>query len=379
MASSPKGMSFQKISFTTSLKSKKENTTPFDYVHTLTNLNFISTSKYTTMTQLESLADINETIQEASSWIGLLRKELSKVIIGQQYLVDRLIIGLLTGGHVLLEGVPGLAKTLSVRSLAQAIDAQFHRIQFTPDLLPADIVGTLIYNPGDGEFHTKPGPIFANFILADEINRAPAKVQSSLLEAMQELQVTLGDKSYPLPKPFLVLATENPIDQEGTYPLPEAQVDRFMLKLKVGYPSKDEEKQILERMASTTPSLEVNAIIKPQQILETRPLIDKIYVDDQIKDYILALVFATRKPSEYGLNIAPLIQFGASPRATIALTIAAKAWAFMHGRGYVTPQDIKSIGMDVLRHRIIISYEAEAEAMTSEHIIQQIFESIPVP
>ncbi|GAB4272426.1 MAG TPA: ATPase [Opitutae bacterium] len=331
------------------------------------------------MTQLESLADINETIQEASSWIGLLRKELSKVIIGQQYLVDRLIIGLLTGGHVLLEGVPGLAKTLSVRSLAQAIDAQFHRIQFTPDLLPADIVGTLIYNPGDGEFHTKPGPIFANFILADEINRAPAKVQSSLLEAMQELQVTLGDKSYPLPKPFLVLATENPIDQEGTYPLPEAQVDRFMLKLKVGYPSKDEEKQILERMASTTPSLEVNAIIKPQQILETRPLIDKIYVDDQIKDYILALVFATRKPSEYGLNIAPLIQFGASPRATIALTIAAKAWAFMHGRGYVTPQDIKSIGMDVLRHRIIISYEAEAEAMTSEHIIQQIFESIPVP
>jgi len=327
----------------------------------------------------ENLAEINANIQEASSWVRLLREELGRVIVGQHYLIDRLIVGLLADGHVLLEGVPGLAKTLSVKSFAQAVDGKFQRIQFTPDLLPADIVGTLIYNPGVNEFQTKPGPIFANFILADEINRAPAKVQSALLESMQERQVTLGEATYPLPKPFLVLATENPIDQEGTYPLPEAQVDRFMLKLKIGYPTKEEEKEILNRMASTAPTEEIQPVIRCEQILETRALVDKTYIDDQIKDYILSLVFATRTPSDYGLNLAPLIQFGASPRATIALTLAAKAWAFLNGRGYVTPQDVKSIGMDVLRHRVIVSYEAEAEEMTSEDIIQKIFDTIPVP
>lgn len=327
----------------------------------------------------ESLAEINENVQKASSWVHLLREELGRVVVGQHYLIDRLIVGLLADGHVLLEGVPGLAKTLSVKSFAQAVDGKFQRIQFTPDLLPADIVGTLIYNPGENQFQTKPGPIFANFILADEINRAPAKVQSALLESMQERQVTLGETTYPLPKPFLVLATENPIDQEGTYPLPEAQVDRFMLKVKIGYPTKEEEKQILNRMASTAPSEDIQPVIRCEQILETRALVDEIYIDDQIKDYILSLVFATRTPNNYGLNLAPLIQFGASPRATIALTLAAKAWAFLNGRGYVTPQDIKSIGMDVLRHRVIVSYEAEAEEMTSEDIIQKIFDTIPVP
>ena len=327
----------------------------------------------------ENLAEVNESIKEASSWVRLLREELGRVVVGQHYLIDRLIVGLLADGHVLLEGVPGLAKTLSVKSFAQAVDGKFQRIQFTPDLLPADIVGSLIYNPGENKFQTKPGPIFANFILADEINRAPAKVQSALLESMQERQVTLGETTYSLPKPFLVLATENPIDQEGTYPLPEAQVDRFMLKLKIGYPTKEEEKQILNRMASTAPAEDIQPIIRCQQILETRALVDKIYIDDQIKDYILSLVFATRTPSDYGLNLASLIQFGASPRATIALTLAAKAWAFLNGRGYVTPQDIKSIGMDVLRHRVIVSYEAEAEEMTSEDIIQKIFDTIPVP
>jgi MoxR-like ATPase len=294
-------------------------------------------------------------------------------------LVDRLIVGLLADGHILLEGVPGLAKTLSVKSFAQAVDGKFQRIQFTPDLLPADIVGTLIYNPGENQFQTKPGPIFANFVLADEINRAPAKVQSALLEAMQERQVTLGETTYPLPRPFLVLATENPIDQEGTYPLPEAQVDRFMLKLKIGYPSKEEEKIILNRMASTAPAEAINHVIYCNEILETRALVDQIYIDEQIKDYILSIVFATRAPLDYGLNLAPLIQYGASPRATIALTLAAKAWAFLNGRGYVTPNDVKSIGMDVLRHRVIVSYEAEAEEMTSEDIIQKIFDTIPVP
>ncbi len=326
-----------------------------------------------------TLTESNERVKEAAAWVPRLREEIAKVIVGQSYLVDRLIVGLLANGHVLLEGVPGLAKTLSVRTLASAIQAHFSRIQFTPDLLPADIVGTLIYNPRDAVFTTKKGPVFANLVLADEINRAPAKVQSALLEAMQERQVTLGDETYPLPKPFLVLATENPIDQEGTYPLPEAQVDRFMLKLNVGYPSKQEERRILDSMASTAPQTEVSAVITPETILEARTVVDSIYVDDKIKDYIVDIVFATREPSKFGLQMDSFIQFGGSPRATIALTLAAKAWAFLQGRGYVTPQDVKTIGLDVLRHRVIPSYEAEAEDMTSEDIVQKVFDTVPVP
>lgn len=325
------------------------------------------------------LSAINEAVKEKGTWVADLRREIGTVIIGQHYLVDRLLVGLLANGHVLLEGVPGLAKTLSIRTLGQAIHAQFSRIQFTPDLLPADIVGTLIYNPAEGVFFTKKGPVFANLVLADEINRAPAKVQSALLEAMQERQVTLGDTTYPLPDPFLVLATENPIDQEGTYPLPEAQVDRFMLKLKVGYPTREEERLILDTMASTRAVPPVKPVIEPESILESRRIIDTLYVDDKIKDYIVSLVFATRKPSDYNLDLDPYVRFGGSPRATIALTLAAKAWAFMQGRGYVTPQDVKSIGMDVLRHRVIVSYEAEAEEIDSEQIIQAIFDKLPVP
>lgn len=322
---------------------------------------------------------MNEHVREAGAWIPLLRREISRVIIGQQYLVDRLLVGLLANGHVLLEGVPGLAKTLSIRTLGMAIDAQFSRIQFTPDLLPADIVGTLIYHPQSGDFVTKQGPVFANLVLADEINRAPAKVQSALLEAMQEHRVTLGDQTYALPEPFLVLATENPIDQEGTYPLPEAQVDRFMLKLKIGYPSKEEERQILDTMASTAPKTEVSPVITPEHILSARQVVDAIHVDDTIKDYIVELVFATRKPSDYGLDWDGFIEFGGSPRATISLALAAKAWAFLQGRGFVTPQDVKEIGMDVLRHRVIVSYEAEAEELTSEALIQKIFDTVAVP
>lgn len=326
-----------------------------------------------------TLHETNEKVKEAASWVPLLRQEISKVIIGQHYLVDRLLVGLLANGHVLLEGVPGLAKTLSVRTLASAIKADFSRIQFTPDLLPADIVGTLIYNPQKGEFHTRKGPVFAHLVLADEINRAPAKVQSALLEAMQERQVTIGDQTYPLPTPFLVLATENPIDQEGTYPLPEAQVDRFMLKLKVGYPSREEERKILDAMASTAPDTHVNGVISPADILAARKVVDSIYVDDKVKDYIVNIVFATRKPSDFGIKMDAYIQFGGSPRATIALTLAAKAWAFLQGRGYVTPQDIKTIGLDVLRHRVIPSYEAEAEDISSETIVTRIFDTVPVP
>ncbi|MEO0794123.1 MAG: MoxR family ATPase [Verrucomicrobiota bacterium] len=326
-----------------------------------------------------TLSEVNDQVKEASSWVPLLREEIAKVIVGQHYLVDRLIVGMLANGHVLLEGVPGLAKTLSVRTLASAVEADFSRIQFTPDLLPADIVGTLIYNPQKAEFFTKRGPVFANIVLADEINRAPAKVQSALLEAMQERQVTLGDETHALPAPFLVLATENPIDQEGTYPLPEAQVDRFMLKLKIGYPSREEERKILDSMASTTPKTEVKSVIKPEDIIEARKVVDQIYIDDKVRDYVVDLVFATRRPSDFGLNIDNFVQFGASPRATIALTLAAKAWAFLQGRGYVTPQDIKTIGVDVLRHRVIPSYEAEAEDFTSEHLVAKIFETVPVP
>lgn len=326
-----------------------------------------------------NIAAINESVKKASPWTQQIRGEIGKVIVGQSYLIERLLVGLLTGGHVLLEGVPGLAKTLSVRSLARTIQANFSRIQFTADLLPADIIGTLIYNPKDGAFSTKKGPIFANLVLADEINRAPAKVQSALLEAMQEHQVTLGDTTYPLPSPFLVLATENPIDQEGTYPLPEAQVDRFMLKLKVGYPTREEERLILDTHATTSGEADLNAVATPHDIIEARKVVDSIYIDDKIKDYIVDIVLTTRNPSVQKLDLAPYIQFGASPRATIALTLAAKAWAFLQGRGYVTPQDVKTIGMDVLRHRVITTYEAEAESLTSEDIVQKIFDTVDVP
>ncbi|MFP4068918.1 MAG: AAA family ATPase, partial [Opitutales bacterium] len=310
-----------------------------------------------------------DAIQAATRWIPRLREEIARVIVGQHYLVDRLLVGLLANGHVLLEGVPGLAKTLSIRTLAAATAADFKRIQFTPDLLPADIIGTLIYSPKDSTFHTRKGPVFANLILADEINRAPAKVQSALLEAMQERQVTIGDATYLLPEPFLVLATENPIDQEGTYPLPEAQVDRFMLKLKVGYPTRSDEREILDRMASTTPVLDVDAVTSLETIREARHLVNQVYVDPKIRDYIVDLVLATRDPGQYHLKLGHYIQFGASPRATISLTLAAKAWALMQGRSYVIPQDIKEIGMDVLRHRVIPGYEAEAEEITSEDLV----------
>ena len=322
---------------------------------------------------------INEEVQRASAVIRPIFTEISKVIVGQNYLVERLVIGLLANGHVLLEGVPGLAKTLSVKSLASTLNVKFARLQFTPDLLPADLIGTQIYNPQTGGFSTRRGPIFANLVLADEINRAPAKVQSALLEAMQEKQVTIGEQTFKLDEPFLVLATQNPIEQEGTYPLPEAQVDRFMLKLKIGYPSRSEEREILELMARTTPPPTASAVVSPAQILETRQVINDIYMDDKVKDYIVDVVCATREPEHYQIQLQGLIQLGASPRATIALTLAAKAYAFLKGRGYVTPQDVKSIGMDVLRHRVAVTYEAEAEDKTSETIIQKIFSELPVP
>ncbi|MGD1048896.1 MAG: AAA family ATPase [Candidatus Krumholzibacteriaceae bacterium] len=308
-----------------------------------------------------------------------VRVEIQKVIVGQEELIERLLVGLLCNNHILIEGVPGLAKTLSVTTLARTIQASFQRIQFTPDLLPADLIGTLIYNPRSGDFTTKKGPIFTNIILADEINRAPAKVQSALLEAMQERQVTIGDKTHPLDEPFMVLATQNPIEQEGTYPLPEAQVDRFMLKLKVTYPSKEEEKKILERMARSSTKIDVQPVISPKDILRLRQLADEIYMDEKVEDYILNIVQATRTPEKYGLDVGKLIQYGASPRATIYLAMASRAHALMQGRGYVTPQDVKSIGMDVLRHRVIITYEAEAEEKTSENVVGAIFDNIAVP
>ena len=323
--------------------------------------------------------DTNPELANATEWIPKLRNEIGNVIVGQSYLIDRLIIGLLANGHVLIEGVPGLAKTLSIRTLASATDANFKRIQFTPDLLPADIIGTLIYNPKESSFETRKGPIFANLILADEINRAPAKVQSALLEAMQERQVTLGEETFPLPEPFLVLATENPIDQEGTYPLPEAQVDRFMLKLKVEYPSKAEEREILDRMASTAPSLEVDIVTTLDAIRQTRKYVNQVHLDKKVRDYIVNLINSTRNPEDYGMKIGQFIQFGASPRATISLTLAAKAWALLKGRSYVVPQDVSEIGMDVLRHRVIPSYEAEAENMNSEDLVQSIFDAVPIP
>ena len=322
---------------------------------------------------------INEEVQKAGAFVQPLFTELNRIIIGQRYLLERLCIGLLANGHVLLEGVPGLAKTLAVKSLAASLNVKFSRLQFTPDMLPADVVGTQIYNPQTGSFTTRRGPIFANLVLADEINRAPAKVQSALLEAMQEKQVTIGEQTFRLEEPFLVLATQNPIEQEGTYPLPEAQVDRFMLKLKIVYPSRAEERQILDLMARTNNLPEIRPVIEAGDILRARQVINDIYIDDKVKDYIVDLVCATRDPQEYKIDVKDFISMGASPRATISLTLAAKAYAFLKGRGYVTPQDVKSIGMDVLRHRVAITYEAEAEEKTSETIIQKIFDELPVP
>ena len=322
---------------------------------------------------------IQQVVRESSRVLQTLTQQVERLVVGQRYVIDRLLVGLLTGGHVLLEGLPGLAKTLAVRSVAGAIRAQFRRIQFTPDLLPADLIGTQIYNPRTGEFTVKRGPIFANIVLADEVNRAPPKVQSALLEAMQEKQVTIGDQSFPLDEPFFVLATQNPIEQEGTYPLPEAQVDRFMLKLRVGYPNRAEERQILDRMAVTEPPREVDAVLEPSEILRLRAVLDTIYMDDKVKDYIVSVVLATRDPAAFKLDIGQFIRYGASPRATINLTLASKAHAFLVGRGYVTPQDVKSIGMDVLRHRVIVSYEAEAEEITSEEIVKRVFDSVEVP
>ncbi len=327
-----------------------------------------------------TLDAINEKVKKESAFVQALVQEVEKVIVGQRYLIERLLVGLLANGHILIEGVPGLAKTMSVRVLAQAIKTKFQRLQFTPDLLPADIIGTLIYNPKDGMFTTKKGPIFANIVLADEINRAPAKVQSALLEAMQERQVTIGDTSYKLDEPFLVLATQNPIEHEGTYPLPEAQVDRFMLKLNIVYPTKEEEHKIMKRMAVTDKKIQVSPVVGPEDIVRARKVIDDVYMDERIEKYIIDIVFATRNPKAYRLDeLTHLIQYGASPRASIYLVVAAKAYAFLQGRGYVVPQDVKSIGMDVLRHRVIPSYEAEAEDKTSEDIVKRIFEEVRVP
>ena len=321
---------------------------------------------------------ISERVQKEAVFVESLLGEMRKVIVGQKQMLDRLLVGLLTRGHILLEGVPGLAKTLAVKTLADAIDARFQRIQFTLDLLPADLIGTLIYNQKDGVFVPKKGPIFTNLLLADEINRAPAKVQSALLEAMQERQVTIGDTTYPLEEPFLVLATQNPIEQEGTYPLPEAQVDRFMLKLRIDYPDRKEERQILERM-STSEMPRASKVVRPQDILKARQVVEEVYIDDRLKEYILSIVFATRKPADFGLPLGDLIEYGASPRASLYLTQAARAHAFIRGRGYVTPEDVKSIGPDVLRHRVILSYEAEAENVKPEDVVQRIFDAIEVP
>ena len=323
---------------------------------------------------------LNQQIYIDSAFMEVLNAETSKVIVGQKHMIDRLILGLLAEGHVLLEGLPGLAKTLSIKTLASAIDANFNRIQFTPDLLPSDIIGTMIYNPGKNEFTVRKGPIFANFILADEINRAPAKVQSALLEAMQEKQVTIGKETFKLEEPFLVLATQNPIEQEGTYPLPEAQVDRFMLKVIIGYPTREEERLIMQKNILGETIQKINAVVKPETIIKARASVKKVYMDEKIENYILDIVFATRDPEKYRLkDIQPLISYGASPRASINLAIAAKAHAFMQRRGYVIPDDIRNVSKDVLRHRIGLSYEAEAENVTQEDIITKIINTIPVP
>jgi MoxR-like ATPase len=320
-----------------------------------------------------------EMVTENSTWIRPLREEVGRVIVGQTQLLDRLLIALLTNGHVLLEGVPGLAKTLALKTLASCISLAFKRLQFTPDMLPADIVGTMIYSPQDGAFRTKQGPIFSNLILADEINRAPAKVQSALLEAMQERQVTLGDETYPLPTPFLVLATQNPLEQEGTYPLPEAQIDRFMMKVIVNYPTRTEERAILDAMATTEPMIVPRTVVSASQIIAARHIVNMLFVDEKVRDYIVDIVLATRPPVAAGLNLNGYIQNGASPRATIALTLAARAMAFLNGRHFVTPQDVKSVAMDVLRHRVSVTYEAEAENVTSENVVEKILNTLPVP
>ncbi len=326
-----------------------------------------------------SIQRINEAVKENSSWISPLKYELSKVIIGQEHLIERLLVGLLSGGHILLEGLPGLAKTLAVKTLAKAIQTDFRRIQFTPDMLPADIIGTQIYNPQQTTFEVKQGPIFSSLILADEINRAPAKVQSALLEAMQEKQVTIGDQSFLLPDLFLVLATQNPIEQEGTYPLPEAQIDRFMLKVVIGYPSRADERAILDRFDHTDSEVQIVPVTDPRDILAARKVIDSIYMDDKIKDYIVSLVYATREPQSFQLELKEYIETGASPRATINLKAVSRCLAFLAGRGYVTPDDVKASVMDVMRHRLRISYEAEAEGISSEDIIRKILDTVPVP
>ena len=327
-----------------------------------------------------SLSEINDRISKESVFIDKLREEIASTVIGQTDLINRLLIGILANGHILIEGVPGLAKTLLVKTIAQLIEAKFQRIQFTPDMLPADLIGTLIYNQKTGGFETRKGPIFSNIILADEINRSPAKVQSALLESMQERQVTIGEDTFLVDNPFLVLATQNPIEQEGTYPLPEAQVDRFMLKLKVSYPSKDEEKLILRKMAKTTILESLTPVTGPEQIINAQKTINDIYVDEKVEEYILNLIFATRDPESFGLDdIKGLIDYGASPRASINIVLASKARAFMEHRGYITPEDVRFVGMDVLRHRVILTYEAEAEELSSEDIIQRLFETIEVP
>jgi MoxR-like ATPase len=321
---------------------------------------------------------IHERVKLESAFVESLRKEVQRVIVGQQYMIDRILIGILSQGHILLEGVPGLAKTLTVKTVAKSINTGFQRIQFTPDLLPADLIGTMIFDQKSGEFIPHKGPLFSNIILADEINRAPAKVQSALLEAMQERQVSIGSVTFPLDDPFLVMATENPIEQEGTYPLPEAQVDRFMLKLLVTYPNRKEEKQIIERMTEGG-EIEVNPVIQPKDIFNARDVVSLVYMDEKVKDYIVDLVFATRQLDDSFLDTRDLIQYGASPRATIFLSKAAKAHAFINGRGYVTPEDVKSVGLDVLRHRIILTYEAEAENVSTEEVIKRIFDRVVVP
>lgn len=322
---------------------------------------------------------LNEKIKSESSFVDKITTEVGRVIVGQKYMVERLLIGLLCNGHIHLEGVPGLAKTLAVKTLSSTIQTKFQRIQFTPDLLPADLIGTLIYDQKNGKFMTKKGPIFANLILADEINRSPAKVQSALLEAMQERQVTIGENTFPLDDPFMVLATQNPIEQEGTYPLPEAQIDRFMLKVAIGYPNKDEELEIMRRMTKKQMP-RVNPVVSPEEIVRARAVVQEIYMDEKVERYIIDIVFATRNPKDYGLaELADLIEYGASPRASIYLAMAARAHAFLRHRGYVTPEDVRSIGMDVLRHRIIVTYEAEAEEVTAEEIVRKIINKIEVP
>ncbi|MFI3303386.1 MAG: MoxR family ATPase [Rikenellaceae bacterium] len=332
------------------------------------------------MSETVNIKELNERIERESLFVETLRREMGKVIVGQAHLVDTLLIGLLSGGHILLEGVPGLAKTLAITTLAKAVDADFSRIQFTPDLLPADLVGTLIYSQRTEEFSVKKGPIFANFVLADEINRSPSKVQSALLEAMQERQVTLGDETYPLPSPFLVLATQNPLEQEGTYPLPEAQVDRFMLKAKISYPKKQEERDIVRMNLAGTGMPEVSKVITPADILSARRVVEDVYMDEKIEKYIVDIIFATREPIEYGLErLSSLISYGGSPRASISLAKAARAYAFIRRRGYVIPEDVRAVCHDVLRHRIGLTYEAEAENVTQEQIITDILNSVVVP